>query len=90
MELRRGLRNRSEREQVLPLLRGCHFLEQPPGLWEEAGELGNLLGQRGTTIKSMDLLIATHALSHDVAVLANDADFQVIRRAGVPLRLMVD
>lgn len=85
-ELRRGLR-RGDRARVLPLLGGCHLLSQPPNLWEEAGELGFLLGRKGATVKSMDLLIAAYALGHGVALLSADADFRRMQRAGLPLLL---
>ncbi|HEU4384277.1 MAG TPA: PIN domain-containing protein [Anaeromyxobacteraceae bacterium] len=55
--------------------------------WMEAGELGALLGRRGATVKSMDLIIATYALAHSVPVLTLDADFAAIQRAGVGLSL---
>jgi hypothetical protein len=87
-ELRRGLRSRTERARVLPLLDGCHRLDQPPALWEEAGELGALLGRRGATVKLLDLLIAAYALSHGVAVLTRDLDFERMRRAGLRLLLV--
>jgi predicted nucleic acid-binding protein len=73
---------------VLPLLAGCHHLPEPERLWEEAGELGYALGRRGATIKSLDLLIATYALSHGVAVLTRDRDFETMRRAGAALLLV--
>lgn len=86
-ELRRGFRSQAERRRVLPLLEGCRHLEQPDDLWAEAGDLGFLLARRGVTVLSFDLLIATYALGHGVAVLAADADFRSMRRAGVPLLL---
>jgi len=86
-ELRRGVRSRAERAKVLPLLGGCHLLEQPPAMWEEAGELGYFLGRRGATVKTVDLLIAAYALSHGLPVLTADADFAAMRRAGVGLLL---
>ncbi len=86
-ELRRGLRSSSERQRVLASLRACHLLEPPARLWEEAGELGFLLGRKGAVVKSMDLLIATYALTHGVALLTRDADFERMRRAGTPLLL---
>jgi predicted nucleic acid-binding protein len=86
-ELRRGLRSAAERARVLPLLAGCHLLAMPPDLWNEAGELGCFLGRKGTAVKSLDLLIATYALAHDVPLLTRDADFALMRRAGLPLRL---
>ena len=87
-ELRRGLRSRRERARVLPLLAGCHELSEPRRLWSEAGELGYLLGRRGATIKTLDLLIATYALSHGVPLLTADRDFQIMRRAGLGLVLV--
>ena len=84
-ELRRGLRSPAERRKVIPLLDGCHTLAQPERLWEEAGELGYTLARKGATVKTLDLLIATYALSHGVALLAEDTDFETMRRAGIPL-----
>jgi predicted nucleic acid-binding protein len=84
-ELRRGLRTAGERAKVLPLLSGCHFLEQPANLWEEAGDLGFLLARRGVTVKSMGLLIATYALTAPVAILSKDSDFALMKKAGIPL-----
>jgi predicted nucleic acid-binding protein len=58
-------------------------------LWEEAGDLGYALGRRGITVKTIDLLVATFALSHGLALLtADDADFERIRRAGAQLVLV--
>ncbi len=86
-ELRRGLRSAADRARVLPLLAGCHLLDQPPRLWDEAGELGYALARRGASVKTLDLLIATYALAHAVPVLSADADFTVMRRAGLRLLL---
>ncbi|MCC6639884.1 MAG: PIN domain-containing protein [Deltaproteobacteria bacterium] len=86
-ELRRSLRTPAERRRVLPLFSGCHLLEQPPALWEEAGDLGFALARRGASVKTLDLLIAVYALSHSVSLLTIDADFARMRRAGIPLDL---
>jgi len=85
-ELRRGLRP-SERGNVMRLLDACHVLEQPPNLWEDAGELGFAAGRRGATVKSLDLLIAVYALNHSVPLLTRDRDFSLLRRAGIPIVL---
>jgi predicted nucleic acid-binding protein len=85
-ELRRGLHSR-DRGKVMPLLQACHLLEQPPSLWEDAGELGFAARRRGATVKSLDLLIAAYALSHSVPLLTKDRDFSALRRAGIPLLL---
>lgn len=63
-------------------------MNQPPRLWEEAGELGYVLGRRGASVKSLDLLIAIYALAYTVPVLAVDSDFAMIKRAGVQLLLI--
>lgn len=86
-ELRRGLRPGRDRNRVLELFTGCQLLEQPRALWEEAGDLGGFLGRQGASVKSFDLLIATYALAHAVEVLTRDADFDLMQRAGVGLRL---
>jgi hypothetical protein len=42
--------------------------------------------KRGVTVKTLDLLIATYALSHSVSLLTADADFSTMRKAGVALQ----
>lgn len=87
-ELRRGLLNARERAAVLSLLDTCHALAQPQQLWTEAGDLGFALRRRGVTPKTVDLLIATYALSHSVTLLTADKDFVAMHKAGVPLQLL--
>jgi tRNA(fMet)-specific endonuclease VapC len=84
-ELRRGLLDDRERKRVLPLIGACHSLREPEDLWTEAGELGFRLRRRGITPKTLDLLIATYALSHSSAVLTTDKDFLAMQKAGIPL-----
>lgn len=43
---------------------------------------------KGSTVKTLHLLIAVHALVHAVPILAADRDFELIRRAGLPLVLV--
>ena len=87
-ELRRGLRSGPERARVIPLLSGCHLLATPPSLWEEAGDLGYWLSRRGITAKTIDLVVATYALSHGLALLTGDSDFVGMKRAGAQLLLV--
>lgn len=87
-ELRRGLRSPSERGRVIPLLSGCRVLSEPRSLWEEAGDLGYFLGRRGLTAKTIDLLVATYALSHAVGLLTGDSAFLGMKRAGAQLLLV--
>jgi predicted nucleic acid-binding protein len=85
IELRRGFASVAERRKVIPLLEGCHQLEQPAQLWREAGDLGYALRARGITAKTLHLLIATYALTYAVPILARDKDFSHMQRAGIPL-----
>jgi len=86
-ELRRGFRSAAERARVLPLFEACHLLAQPAALWEEAGDIGFAIRRKGTTVKTLDLLIAAYALSHAVPLLTTDRDFALFRKAGIPLDL---
>ena len=86
-ELRRGFRSQADRRRVLPLLEACHQLHQPASLWEQAGDLGFALRRRRVSIKTLDLLIATYALDHAIALLTTDRDFLLIQKAGVSLVL---
>ncbi len=73
---------------MLPLLEACRVLSQPTELWVEAGDLGFVLRRRGITPKSIDLLIATYALSHSAALLTADKDFAAMHKAGIPLQII--
>ena len=86
-ELGRGFRSAADRKRILPLLQACHQLEQPEQLWQEAGELGFVLGRKGVSVRTLDLLIATYALSHSVTLLTTDADFLLLQKAGIPLSI---
>lgn len=86
-EIRRGLRA-SQRAHVLALFEGCQVLSDPEDLWIAAGELGSALARRGTTVKTLDLLIATYAIAHAVPLLTADSDFRVIARLNVGLSLV--
>lgn len=86
-ELRRGVRSKAERATLILHLQGCPVLPQPENLWEEAGDLGFALARHGISVRTLDLLIATFALAHEVPLLSTDADFVSIRKAGIPLLL---
>ena len=77
-----------ERKSVLELLDACKMLEQPPQLWEEAGELGFFLRRKGIAPKTLDLLIAVYALTHSADLLTVDKDFAAMEKAGAGLRLV--
>lgn len=79
---------RSQKRSALRTLRGrIRFDLDLEKLWAKAGDLGFWLRRRGVTPKTIDLLIATYALSHSAALLTVDKDFLAMRKAGVPLQL---
>ncbi len=86
-ELLRGVAAAKERARLLRLLSGCHVLPDPANLWEHAGELGAQLRKKGANVKTLDLLIATYALLHNVPLFTLDSDFALMRKAGIPLML---
>lgn len=85
-EISRGLRE-SERQHVMGLFAQCHHLRQPHALWTYAGNLGQHLRTKGVTAKTIDLLIASYALTHGCDLVAADTDYQHMHDAGIPLRL---
>lgn len=87
-ELRRGFADRRQATKILDLLTGCHILQQPANLWDEAGELGFALRRRGSTIKTLDLLIATYALAHNADLLTADRDFKPLSAVGLRVSLL--
>ena len=87
-ELRRGFATAAERNRAIPLLSACHQLLQPADLWDEAGDLGFVLARKGITVKTLDLLVATYALSHRTPILTLDSDFRLMAQAGTGLRLI--
>ena len=51
------------------------FVPTSNKLWQQATELAWSLDRQGRTMQVTDLLIATHALHVDAAVLTFDSDF---------------
>jgi predicted nucleic acid-binding protein len=62
----------SQQFQTLPML------STPADLWMQAAHLGQACRRKNLTLSSMDLIIATVALSHGVEVVTFDDDFQKI------------
>ena len=89
-EIHRGLTRKKERHQVMEYLQGCQLLSQPTALWESAGALGSKLRAGGVTVKTLDLLIATYAVSHDLPILTSDSDFSLMQDAGVALVVLLN
>jgi len=74
-ELVAGLRNRTEREELVSLLDGCDYLEVSRADWRRAGELAGQLKDRGRTLPLSDLIIAALAIDRGCALLTSDSHF---------------
>jgi predicted nucleic acid-binding protein len=88
MEILAGSRDDADRERLRHLLYGRLFLPaEGPGDYESAADLYRLCRGGGETPRKLtDCLIAAVAIRNEAAVLAVDADFEVIARHA-PLKL---
>lgn len=87
-EILRGCIKTKERNSIYELLGGLEKLETPDSLWEDAGLLGVAVSKKGYTAKTLDLLIAIYALSHNVPILTKDKDFKLIAKTGLGLSVI--
>jgi predicted nucleic acid-binding protein len=77
LELRHGLR-RPEAARVMGLWRGLRSLGTDELDYASAGDLLRGLREQGIALPSMDALIATLAIRHDVPLLTHDRHFEVV------------
>jgi predicted nucleic acid-binding protein len=73
-EVRQGLRPHEESD-VLELFEVLPWLETTRADFERAGELLARLRRRGTTIPTIDGLMAAHCLERQIPLLENDRHF---------------
>jgi len=67
-----------ESKQLVRQFQTLPVLSTPAALWTRAAELGQACRSRGHTAGSLDLLIASVALSHQAVIITFDEDFQKI------------
>ena len=67
--------SRRERPLLVRRLETMPLLPTPPRLWPEAAQLAAQACDAGLRVPSLDLLIATLCLHHDVALTTFDAHF---------------
>ena len=77
LELRRGLRGR-QAGQVLRVWYGLELLVTDELDFASAGDLLRELREAGASIPSLDALIASLAVRHEVQLLASDRHFDVV------------
>jgi predicted nucleic acid-binding protein len=71
----------NESRQLIQQFQTFPVLATPTALWTQATSLGQACRHKGHTAGSLDLLIASVALSHQAIIITFDEDFQKI--AGV-------
>ncbi len=71
---------RSERPLLLRRLETMPLIQTPPQLWHEASVLAAQACDAGLRVSSIDLLIATLCMHHDVALTTFDTHFEALRK----------
>lgn len=77
-EVVQGIKNRKEEAVLLSAFQAVPHLEMSQKLWIAAGRLSATLRKKGRTIPFSDIIIATLALEHKVAILTIDHHFDLV------------
>jgi predicted nucleic acid-binding protein len=77
-ELVQGARSEKEQASLTSALGALPFLEMTEALWIKAGQLSAGLRKTGKNIPLSDILIATLAIEHSLAVMTVDEHFRLI------------
>ena len=77
-ELVQGTRLKNEQTMLLSALGALPFLELTMDVWVQAGQQSAALRRMGRTIPFSDVLIATLAIEHNLAVMTVDEHFRFI------------
>ena len=77
-ELVQGARSEKEQASLTSALGALPYLEMTEALWIKAGQLSAVLRKTGKTIPLSDILIATLAIEHSLAVMTVDEHFRII------------
>jgi predicted nucleic acid-binding protein len=77
-ELIQGARSEKEQTSLTSALGALPYLEMTEALWIKAGQLSAALRKTGKTIPLSDILIATLAVEHGLAVMTVDENFRMI------------
>ncbi len=78
-----------ERPGLTAYLNTLPMLATPKTIWSDATSLGQACRDRGFTVSSLDLLIATIALHHDAELVTYDADYSFVAQAEPRLRVNI-
>lgn len=86
LELIRGAKTRKELSVLETLFNTIEQLTATETSFREAGLLGYHLARKGTTLGTVDLLIARLAIEHKIPLFTCDQHFKAIEK-GSPLKL---
>lgn len=92
LEVLYSVRSAEEHHRVRLELRGLERLTTPGEVWDRAVEVHSALAERGQhrAVAIPDLIIAAVAERHDISVLHDDGDFDVIAEVtGQPVEWVV-
>lgn len=79
LELLQGCRDEKEWSLLAPYLDGQDYLEMAPAGWSIAARIYYHLRRQGLTVRSpIDCCIAQLTMEHEMLLLHNDRDFEVI------------
>lgn len=79
LELLQGCRDESQWSRLHDYLEGQDYLEARSATWPAAAKIYFLLRKRGITVRSpIDCCIAQIAMEHEVLLLHDDRDFDLI------------
>lgn len=78
LELLQGIRTQRDRETFRHSVSGLSYVEVTVRTWTRAGLLGSELNRKGRAIPSSDLVVATLAIEHGLALATFDTHFDRI------------
>lgn len=83
-EVLQGIRNDADYRQTVTAFDAFIFLPMAQQTFQKAAELYRALRSKGFTIRnSIDCMIAAVAIEHDMPLLHNDRDYDVIASLGI-------
>jgi predicted nucleic acid-binding protein len=87
LEMLRGARNAKKYEATRNMLMAVKLLDNPTPLarFEQAAQIYLACRDAGVTPSAADCLVAACAIAHDITLVHNDSDFELIART-TPLK----
>lgn len=81
VELYRGVRGKTEMQQLESLRRLCHWLDFDSTCWERAATLARSCREKGFTVPLGDILVFACSERHGAKLIEKDQHFAMIAKA---------